>query len=198
MTALQQVAAARNAGRVVEVSPDLLAHADGDVTCNAPLSLIESSTFTRWGHGLSGPLHCYVDDYRFSVCWRSPVQGLVRAASAGLVVAPDFSAPESAPYIFVQYQQWRSETVLRFWQAHGVMVIPSLSFTANVVPEFAVRPGSVVAVRGPAREAEGIWHDVVPQIVAAIRPSAVVQFGRHALAYLWQCPVIHKPLRGCK
>jgi hypothetical protein len=67
-----------------------------------------------------------------------------------------------------------------YWQEYGVFVVPVLQWGCpNSFPICArgIRPGSVVAVRGPQRGTEYAWLDGARYMQEALQPSLVLHFG---------------------
>jgi hypothetical protein len=138
----------------------------------------------RWGRfgsgGAADARHCFVDDWRLEHLWRRFGQGLAKVLDAGIVTAPDFTIDHDFPLELVQYQIWRSRVLTTYWQEYGVFVVPVLQWGCpNSFPICArgIRPGSVVAVRGPQRGTECAWLDGARYMQEALQPSLVLHFG---------------------
>lgn len=128
----------------------------------------------KWQPGQA--LHHFVDDYRHEVCFRRPEDGLARALISPFVIAPDYTVYTDDPEPLAAYNVWRSAVVASFWAAHGVHVVPSVSFH----PSFStyVQPGSVVAVRAPRSADRDSWTVDLLDAVSAVSPSRILVFGR--------------------
>ncbi len=153
----------------------------------------------RWGRfgsgGIADARHCFVDDWRLEHLWRRFGQGLAKVLDAGIVTAPDFTIDEDFPLELVQYQIWRSRVLTTYWQEYGVSVVPVLQWGClNSFPICArgIRPGSVVAVRGPQRGTECAWMDGARYMQEALQPSLVLHFGNKL--ELWD-RALYLPLR---
>lgn len=142
-------------------------------------------------------MHTFCDDYRQEFFWRRPVEGLIVACSAGVVTAPDYSVYDEDPMEWARYQVWRSAMVAAYWQVAGAVVLPVVSFKGS--PDRFVRPGSLWAVRGPARGGDlkrYLW-DLRMWFVAA-RPGGLVVFGNPISEGEVDCPVYLRALVSSK
>ncbi len=150
----------------------------------------------RFGSGGSAEArHCFVDDWRLEHLWRRPGQGLAKALDAGIITAPDFTIEQSFPLELVQYQVWRSRVLSLYWQEYDVYVVPVLQWgcpESFPICARGIRPGSVVAVRGPQRGTECAWLDGARYMQLAVKPSLVLHFGNKL--DLWD-NAVYLPLR---
>lgn len=142
----------------------------------------------RWRAGFA--MHTFVDDYRLEGFWRRPQAGLVAAVAAGLVTAPDYTAHVDDPQPFRAYQGWRSASVGRYWQAHGVTAVPVVSFGTGV--EDHVRPGSAWAVRGAS---DAAWRRRLAAFVERSSCARLLVFGRRPRLEV-ACDVDYIPLNA--
>ena len=108
------------------------------------------------------------------------------------MTAPDFTIFNDDPDEWAAYQAWRSATVAAFWQRHGVSVIPVAAFRG--APERWVSPGSVWAVRGPARSSLGSWYREIDAFVDRAEPSRLVVFGNPVAEAICSVPVENRAL----
>lgn len=167
----------------------------GSRLCEFPSPL---PVFDRYGSSSSlGHFHTFVDDWRLESIWRHPHLQAHRVIDT-VCVAPDYSVFWGDPLPFVTWQCWRSRVVSWAWSRAGALVIPAIQF-GNVssfpISVSGVRPGSVLAVRGPS------CHDDMDRWISGctywknvIHPDLVIQFGRSAGSELWS-NVLLRPLR---
>lgn len=75
--------------------------------------------------------HFYIDDYQFDRIWNTPDRyiGLMKKFKA--VLAPDFSLYDDFPVAVNLYNHYRKHWIARYWQEHGVTVIPTLCWADN-------------------------------------------------------------------
>lgn len=145
--------------------------------------------FSPRGRWKEGAMHTFCDDYRQEFFWRRPEEGLLVALSAGVVTAPDYTVYLDDPAEWRTYQAWRSAMVAAYWQSQGVQVIPVVSFGTGIARY--VLPGSVWAIRGPARPNNG-FDDCLSDFIRQAKPSCLIVFGKPII----ECgvPVIERRL----
>lgn len=127
------------------------------------------------GRWRSGPMHTFSDDYRQEFFFRRPEEGLLVAAAALNVVAPDYTIWTDDPVEWADYQVWRSAVVAFYWQMHGVDVLPVVAFAGT--PSRFVLPGSAWAIRGPT-VADDKFMGYLLSWAKECNPSLLVVFGR--------------------
>lgn len=77
---------------------------------------------TMWGTGgriarMHGTWGFYVDDYRFSVLWKSPHKVL----TSGCVncIEPNFTVTNQSPFSAALWHTYKKRWIARYWQEHG-------------------------------------------------------------------------------
>ena len=76
-------------------------------------------------------VHFFLDDYQFERVWNDPLTYLSVLARFKAVVMPDFSTYSDFPMVLQQYNHYRNLWLARFWQEHGIEVIPQSYFAAD-------------------------------------------------------------------
>lgn len=145
--------------------------------------------FAARGRWKSGPLHTFCDDYRQEFFWRRPEEGLLVALAAGIATAPDFTVFSDDPAEWADYQCWRSALVASYWQAHGVDVLPVVTFAGR--PGRFVAPGSAWAIRGPSQASDAFMASLAAWS-AECSPALLVVFGRPIPDF--GVPLVQRPL----
>jgi len=139
--------------------------------------------FQGRGRWVAGPMHTFVDDWRQELFWRRPVEGLMIALAAGCVTAPDFTSWLDDPPEWREHQAWRAAVVAGYWSAHGVDVLPVVSFRSGA--HQYVDPGSTWAVRSPGRGTDAqAWSERLAEFVECARVGRLVLFGHQSAARL--------------
>lgn len=102
-------------------------------------------------------LHCFLDDHRFETVWSRATQGLTRVARVGASLTPDFSLWPDMPPAMQVWQTYRSRWVGVYWQAHGIDVVPSVTWStpASHAYAFAGLPSAAPV----AISTVGLHHD---------------------------------------
>jgi hypothetical protein len=87
--------------------------------------------FTKSGnpHGLG--LHFFLDDYQFQRVWREPKRYIEAMKPFDAVLTPDFSLYTDYPVVMMIYNHFRKHWLGAMWQAHGLKVIPTISWAGE-------------------------------------------------------------------
>jgi hypothetical protein len=144
--------------------------------------------FYRWGSQQDKPFHCFVDDWRLEAIWRDQYKMLDRVCLAGFAIAPDYTVDKNHPLPFAFYQVWRSRVVARWWQDHGVYVVPVLQWSRPAINHFlfaGLHNCEVVAVRSPTRGTQDQWLECVGQYLEFNQPKLVLHFGTKSCFNVW-------------
>lgn len=71
-------------------------------------------------------LHFFVDDYQFERVWLNPVKYINLFRRFKAVCAPDFSIYTDFPAACSIFNHYRKHWLARYWQEHGIRVIPTI------------------------------------------------------------------------
>lgn len=126
-------------------------------------------------------VHFFVDDYRFENTYRRPSTLINRLKQYKFVLSPDFS-------LYSEMQPWRqiesiahSRWVGAYWQKHGLIVVPTVSWSAGSSFEFCfdgIEKGSVVAIGMPgSKESMVRFMRGYNAMIDKIEPSSIIVFG---------------------
>ena len=94
-------------------------------------------------------LHCFVDDYQFTRYWNRPDDYIPMLSRFSAVCSPDFSTYTDMPMAMQIYNHYRKHWLAAYWQFHGIIVYPTISWSTPDSYEwcFDGEPvGGVVAV----------------------------------------------------
>lgn len=136
-------------------------------------------------HAIKGKcLCCYVDDYRFAGCWSRPHQYATRLIDAHVasVVMPDFSLYADLPLAEQIHAAYRSHWVARYWQSHGLAVIPSLNWSDAASLEWSLAgipygsPLVAIESRASAVVRDG-WLHCCETAIYLVRPQKILWYG---------------------
>ncbi len=131
--------------------------------------------------------HFFLDDYRFESAWRSPTKATQFVSKYGTVLTPDFSLFRDWPLAAQLWNVYRNRWMGAYWQAQGLRVIPTVSWSSAESYDFCflgVTRGSVVAL-----SAVGVpWrHDLLAHtlfmngfrtMIELLEPAAVIAYGK--------------------
>jgi hypothetical protein len=144
--------------------------------------------FYRYGNAKDAPFHCFVDDWRLEAIWRDPFKMVDRFILCQTVIAPDFTVETNDPLIHALYQVWRSRVIGRWWQDHGLTVIPALQWSRPEINPFlfaGLSQCDIVAVRSPTRGYVDQWRQCAEQFLMIHQPKLVLHFGTKTGLDVW-------------
>jgi Domain of unknown function (DUF4417) len=134
---------------------------------------------------VEGGLHGFLDDYRLESLWTQPTKALPYLRRFGTVVTPDFSLWRDHPYPIWLWNVYRNRWLGAFWQAHGIKVVPSVSWSRETSFKFCflgIPQGSLVAVSsvGTAKDETGtkLFNLGFETMLAKLKPSKLLCYGK--------------------
>lgn len=74
-------------------------------------------------------IHFFIDDYQFARLWNWPNDYILLLQKFCCVCAPDFSTYTDMPMAMQIYNHYRKHWLAAYWQAHGIKVIPTISWS---------------------------------------------------------------------
>jgi hypothetical protein len=135
--------------------------------------------------GFRAAWHFFLDDYRFESVWNHPEEGITRAGLLGWALTPDFSLWPQMPRVMQMWQTYRNRWVGALWEANGIKVIPTVSWSDRASHDFAflgLPVGGVVAVSTVGlvrqRERHPAFLAGYSAMMKACRPATVICHGR--------------------
>ncbi|HSM74073.1 MAG TPA: DUF4417 domain-containing protein, partial [Desulfobacterales bacterium] len=81
-------------------------------------------------------LHFFIEDYLFEAEWNRPGQAVKGLAAYEAVLTPDFSLYRDWPLVAQMWNVYRSRWCGAYWQANGLTVIPTVSWSTAASYEF--------------------------------------------------------------
>ena len=94
-------------------------------------------------------VHFFIDDYQFVRVWKQPDKYILPLSEFKAVCSPDFSPYSDFPKAIQLYNHFRKHWIAAYWQAHGLIVIPTITWSDPSTVDwcFDGEPaGSVVAL----------------------------------------------------
>lgn len=122
----------------------------------------------------------FVDDYILERFWNRPTNYIGRMSGAKCVMSPDFSLLIGMPKPMLQWNVYRNRLVGYVWEAAGVRVIPTVSWSDESSFEYCfqgVRSGSVVAVSNTGcrtAEQKRFFDNGYNEMLKQINPAQIV------------------------
>ncbi len=132
----------------------------------------------------NGVAHFFLDDYRFERCWKSPDLQIEELQKYHGVLSPDFSLYTNYPGAMQIWQVYRNRWCAAYWQALGIKVIPTISWSDKTSYEFAflgVEKSSVVAVSTVGvlndENAKALFMQGFEEMIKRLEPSQILIYG---------------------
>lgn len=129
-------------------------------------------------------VHFFVDDYQFLRLWTNPDAYLNMLSRFQVVCTPDFSTYTDFPKAVQIFNHYRKHWLGAYWQAQGITVIPTISWSDEDSYEwcFDGEPvGGVVAVSSVGTqndlECKRLFEAGYDEMIRRLQPSQVVMYG---------------------
>lgn len=130
-------------------------------------------------------IHFFIDDYQFNRVWAQPDTYINLLGKFQAVMSPDFSTFTDFPKAVQIYNHYRKHWLGRYWQDHGITVIPTISWSDKASFEwcFDGEPvGGTVAVATVGTQASPdtrlLFMAGYEEMLARLRPSTVLVYGK--------------------
>lgn len=135
------------------------------------------TTQKRKGKGV----HFFLDDYQFSRLWTYPKQYVNKLKEFDFVMSPDFSMYTDFPKALQIYSHFKKHWLGAYLQAHGVHVIPTISWSTpdsfewcfDGEPKNSTVAVSSVGCNNVIKE----FVDGYNAMIAALNPSTIIFYG---------------------
>ncbi len=131
-------------------------------------------------------LHFCLEDYRFEAVWNRPGQALKGLQPYGVVFTPDFSLYRDWPLAAQLWNVYRSRWCGAYWQANGLTVIRTVSWSTAMsydfcflgLPRHSVVAVATVGLRWRQDETtRSLFLAGFRQMVTRLSPSLVLCYG---------------------
>ena len=129
-------------------------------------------------------LHFFVDDYQFTRCWTNPDAYLDMLRKFKVVWTPDFSTYTDLPKAVQIYNHYRKHGLGTYWQANGITVIPTISWSDRDSFSwcFDGEPvGGTVAISSVGtqlnKESRKLFIDGYNEMLARLEPTLIYFYG---------------------
>ena len=140
-------------------------------------------------------VHFFVDDYQFNRIWAHPDNYLGMMARFDTVCTPDFSTYTDFPRIIQIYNHYRKHWLGAYWQAHGIKVIPTISWSTpdSFAWCFDGEPiGGAVAVSSVGTQANPESADLFMagynEMLRRLQPAQIIFYGKVPAAAVQNAP----------
>ena len=139
--------------------------------------------FTSIGSFPRHACHFFLDDYRFERVWNRPSVYVPRLRQFPVVLTPDFSLYTDWPMSVNLWNIYRSRWLGRYWQEHGITVVPTVGWAGESSFSFCfqgIPVGSTVALSPPDVRSSDVLYKFLAgfqEMLRRVRPIAVWSYG---------------------
>ena len=139
--------------------------------------------FTSIGSRPRHACHFFLDDYRFERVWNRPSVYVPRLSQFPVVLTPDFSLYLDWPYSVNLWNVYRSRWLGRYWQEHGITVVPTVGWAGESSFSYCfqgIPVGSTVALSPPDVRSSDVLYKFLAgyrEMLRQVRPAAVWSYG---------------------
>ena len=127
--------------------------------------------------------HFFLDDYRFESVWTKPDTALNRIRGFSGALTPDFSLYADWPLLIQQWNHYRRQWLGRYWQEHGIKVIPTVNWSTSDSFDWCftgIPPGQIVALAVPDMRRSPVKAAFIAgfeAMQAALQPTRILVYG---------------------
>lgn len=130
----------------------------------------------------SKTIHFFIHDYRFEHVYSNPIMSIDKLKQYYCLLSPDFSLYTDMPLLLQMYSSFKNRWCGAFWQAQGLNVIPSISWSEERSFDFCfdgIENGSIVAIstHGNNKTKEKFLNGYM-KMLEKINPSAIICYGK--------------------
>ena len=131
-------------------------------------------------------VHFFIDDYQFERVWNRPEQYLEYLKRYKCVLSPDFSPYGDMPLATQIYNHYRKHWIAAYWQANGILVIPtirsstdprSMEFYLEGEPVNSVVAYSSMWGSSKDKDMQAAFYREWTGMIEALNPKAVFVYG---------------------
>ncbi|MBK8752373.1 MAG: DUF4417 domain-containing protein [Candidatus Competibacteraceae bacterium] len=133
--------------------------------------------------------HFYLDDYRFESVWTKPDAGLSRIRRFWGALTPDFSLYTDWPLIIQQWNHYRRQWLGRYWQEHGIKVIPTVNWSTPDSFDWCftgIPPNQIVALAVPdirQPPVKAAFRTGFDAMQTTLQPTRILVYGQLPFAH---------------
>jgi len=129
-------------------------------------------------------VHFFLHDYQFERVWKYPDRYIDVLKKFAYVLSPDFSVYYDIPKVVQLYNLYRNRWCGRFWQDHGITVIPTFSLgTIDLFNAFCtgIPEHSTIAV---STMGDGRWGNYATlkafwdTMIYKLKPETILLYGK--------------------
>lgn len=145
-------------------------------------------------------VHFFLHDYQFERVWKYPDRYTELLKQFSYVLSPDFSPYAGTPKATRIFNVYRNRWCGRYWQEHGINVIPTLSWGEDEDLLWCIEGIPKNSIFAISTMGMGRWANFEPLIDAweyimkTLEPKAVLLYGKDIRDKLSGENIIYKPI----
>lgn len=132
-----------------------------------------------------GWCHFFLYDYMFRSLWNTPTKYISKLKQFKGILVPDFSTYVDYPLALNIYNVYRNRWLGKYYQEHGINVIPTLVWGEYNSFDFAfkgIEKGSQVSVTTMGnrkdKHLQKLFLDGIEQLIKEIEPYQIILYGK--------------------
>ena len=131
-----------------------------------------------------GYVHFFLHDYQFERVWNQPKKYLNTIKSFKGALTPDFSLYTDYPIAVQIWQTYRNRWIGRYWQMHGIKVIPTITWSTPESYQFCyngIPQNSTVAISSVGvlqnKNAQKLFLKGYNELIKRLEPDKILFYG---------------------
>lgn len=130
-------------------------------------------------------VHFFLHDYQFERVWNYPDRYIDVLKKFAFVLSPQFSTYSDMPKLTQMWNVYKNRWCGRYWQEHGIKVIPSITWGSDVDLEYCldgIPEHSTIAI---STTGDGRWgnyktiHEFYDKTLNKLKPDTVLLYGKN-------------------
>lgn len=148
-------------------------------------------------------VHFFLHDYQFERVWKYPDRYIDVLKKFAFVLSPDFSPYADMPEVLKIYNVYRNRWCGRYWQEHGIKVIPTVTWSDTLSMRYCldgVPKNSTIAISSVG---EGRWANYKSlkhawsYVMGILQPEQILLYGKDLSKEL-SGNIVHKKMISSK
>ena len=129
-------------------------------------------------------VHFFLHDYQFERVWKYPDRYIELLRKFAFVLSPDFSPYSDMPEVLKIYNVYRNRWCGRYWQEHGITVIPTVTWSDASSMKYCldgIPKNSTVAVSSVGEGRWSNWKSLKyawSYVMGTLQPEQVLLYGK--------------------
>lgn len=129
-------------------------------------------------------VHFFLHDYQFERVWKYPDRYIDVLKKFAFVLSPDFSPFSDMPRVLKIYNIYRNRWCGRYWQEHGIKVIPTVTWSDEDTLNYCLDGLPKHATIAISTMGEGRWGNYESlkknwnYVIDTLKPETILLYGK--------------------